>query len=401
MMKCLHVVLLCMLSLSLTACGSLSTTSLDVDAMAVAKAPHGTTLKDDVDALVKPMVDTGYTPGVIVGVLLPDHSVHFYGYGVADEATGAVPTGDTLFAVGSLSKGFLAGIVAQLVDEKKLAWTDTLETLLPPSTPLSDDAKKVTLLQLATHTSGMPRQPMTPQTLSYFVEYLFDGESFYRHFDTDYVLHYLADFTADHPGTPQYSNIGYGLLSIIAERRTGLSIDTLLAQKMVNPLGMSCTGYDPEILPCNTIRAHGYAGDQPKLIKRGDPTPDWEFTHLMRGSAALHSTARDLLKFAAAHIDDNNHRDRVLARNMDVVYPRTKEAAAKAWIVDDLEGEPLTYQIGIVAGYTSYIGIDNARKTAVVVMQNSFNWDNSVGHKLLLSLRYRMMDSAFLRSKTE
>ena len=203
-------------------------------------------------------------------------------------------------------------------------------------------------------------------------------------------MDYLADFKADNAGQPRYSNIGYGLLGTVLELRTGQSVDALLEQKIIKPLELKCTGYNPDTLPCAATRAHGYAGDEPMFIPRGDAVPDWQFTPLMRGSAALHSTARDLLTFASAHIwNQEDHLNTVLASNMQIRFPRAKEAAAVAWVVDDVEGEPITYQIGIVAGYTSYIGIDAAHKTAVVVMQNSFNWDNTVGHKLLLNLRYK------------
>jgi len=383
-------ILLCGASLSLAACGNnLSTTELNAGDLEAVRHFQNESLQNVVDSLVQPMVEEGHTPGVIVGVLLPGGQMRFFGYGVADQDSGLKPNGDTLFAVGSLSKGFLATITALLVDEGKLSWDETLRTLLPPGTPLSPDAAKITLLQLATHTSGLPRQPVTPQTLQYFVEYLFDGENFYRHFDRDYILNYLADFEADNQNQPQYSNIGYGILGYALELRTGLSVDALLEQKIVKPLGLKCTGYAPDALPCYSTRAHGYAGDEPKFIRRGQPVPDWQFTPLMRGSAGLYSNARDLLTFAAAHLGNRKTRLKaVLADDMKVRFPRAKEAAAVAWVVDDIEGEPITYQIGIVAGYTSYLGIDAAHKTAVIVMQNSFNWDNSVGHKLMLSLRY-------------
>jgi len=398
----LLTILACLTCLSLAACGALTTTELNADDLETAHYfVPGETLQEKVDSLVQPMVEDGHTPGVIVGVLLPDGSKTFFGYGVADQDTGLKPNGDTLFAIGSLSKGFLGAVTALLVDEGTLSWDETLRALLPPNTPLSPDAEKITLLQLATHTSGLPRQPLTFQTLRYFVEYLFDGENFYRHFDHDYIFDYLADFEADNEGQPLYSNIGYGLLGYILERRTGLSVDELLEHKIVGPLGLECTGYKPETLPCFSTRGHGYAGDQPKFIPRGQPTPDWHFTPIMKGAAALYSNAGDLLTFAAAHMKGQRTRfDAVLASNLQVRFPRAARAAAIAWIVDDVEGEPIAYQVGIVAGYTSYLGIDVRHKTAVVVIQNSFNWDSSVGNKLLLNLRYMSVRGAFEKKRS-
>jgi CubicO group peptidase (beta-lactamase class C family) len=368
-------------------CNSLANTELDATEIAAARLPDSRDLRAVVDSLAHPMVETGHTPGVVVGVLLPDGTMHFFGYGVADQISGREPDADTLFAIGSVSKGFLAAITAMLVDEGVLSWDDTLDTLLPPNTPLSPDARNITLLQLATHTSGLPRQPMTLRTLRYFVEYLFDGESFYHHIDTAYARDYLADFSTEEQGQPRYSNIGYGILGWILQLKTGKSVDDLLAQTITEPLGLTCTGYEPDSLPCYPTRAHGYAGDQPKFISRGRPTPDWQFTDLMRGAAALSSTARNLLTFASAHLESQGTRlNGVLASNLQVRVPRPKQAAAVAWFVDDIDGQPITYEIGLVAGYTSYLGLDVGHRTAVVVLQNSFNWDNTVGHSLLLRL---------------
>ena len=49
-----------------------------------------------------------------------------------------------------------------------------------------------------------------------------------------------------------------------------------------------------------------------------------------------------------------------------------------------LDDRTITYQVGLVAGYTSYIGLDIANRTVVVILQNSFNWDLRAGHLLLL-----------------
>ncbi|WP_205119352.1 serine hydrolase domain-containing protein [Paramagnetospirillum kuznetsovii] len=369
-----------------SACGSLSTTELDSGQIAALGQAPAAPVQIEIDTLARPMVESGYTPGLVVGVLLPDGTTRFAGYGVTDQDSGRRPDADTLFAIGSLSKGFLAALTAQLVEQGVLSWDETLPALLPPGTPLSEDARRITLRQLATHTSGLPRQPITLRMLRYFVEYLFDGENFYRHFNAATVFDYLAEVEIDEPGQPQYSNIGYALLGHAVERRTGRSLEDLLEDRLARPLGLACTGYLPEALPCHAQRAFGHAGDQPKFIARGKPAPDWRFTPLMRGSAALSSTARDLLRFAAAHL---NERDSALAANLRVQVPRDKEAAATAWVVDRLDGHAITYQIGIVAGYTSYMGLDLERKTAVVVLQNAFNWDNSLGHKLLLRLAVR------------
>jgi CubicO group peptidase (beta-lactamase class C family) len=377
--------------LSLSACGTLSRMEVDGDGAVTRRLDRGN-LRAEVDALALPMVTAGVTPGLVVGVLLPDGSRQVFGYGITGGDDSRRPDGDTLFAVGSVSKGFLAATAAVLVQEGRLSWDDTLEKLLPPGTPLSAPARRITLLQLATHTSGLPRQPWTPRTLAYLIEYLFDGENFYRHFDRAYLLDYLADVDAPATPEPRYSNIGYGLFAYALECATGRPIELLVREKILAPLGLADTGYvgagTPVVLPHYAQRAHGHAGDQPAFIRRGAEVPDWRFTEVLTASAALYSTADDLLSYAAAHLRGSGDvlLDRALRDTLTVRYARPREAAALAWIVDDIGGRRLTYQVGFVAGYSSYIGMDVDHGTAVVVLQNSFNWTNGIGHRLLLRL---------------
>lgn len=373
----------------LAACGTLSRMEIDTDGVAAARLARSGALKAEVDGLAQPLIASGETTGLVVGVLLPDGSEQFHGYGVTEQG-GQRPDGKTLFAIGSLSKGFLGGTAAILVEEGKLRWDDTLATLLPSHVLLSDDAKKITLRQLVTHTSGLPRQPFTGRTLAYFVEYLFTGKSFYRHFDRDYLLNYLATFKKSGADKPQYSNIGYGLLGYIMELRSGQRVDGLVQEKLLKPLELGNTGYVPTALPGYAERARGHAGDQPKMIRRGQPVPDWEFTDVMSGSAALYSNASDLLGYAKAHLypSGNSVRDQALRETLKVHYDRPTEAAATGWIVDEIDGRKITYQIGLVAGYTAYLGMDVESKTTVVVLQNNFNWTNRIGHRLLLRLAH-------------
>ena len=372
---------------SLCACGTLSNMEVDADGASAMRFARSGDLTKEVDALAQPLIDSKESTGLIVGVLLPDGNEKFFGYGVTEQ-NGQRPNAHTLFAIGSLSKSFLAGTVAILVQEGKMRWDETLETLMPPHITLSSDAKKITLLHLVTHTSGLPRQPFTPETLGYFVEYLFTGKSFYRHFDRDYLLNYMATFKGDGKHQPQYSNIGYGLLGYIVESRTSEKMGALVSKKLLQPLQLSGTGYAPEQLPGYATRARGHAGDQPKFIRRGQPVPDWRFTDIMSGSAALYSNASDLLGYAKAHLYESGDsvRDPALRETMKVRYERPVEAAATGWIVDDIGGRKITYQIGLVAGYTAYLGMDVANRTTVVVLQNNFNWNNRIGHRLLLRM---------------
>lgn len=371
-------------SLLLSACGSLSKFELDAtDKEARSFAAHGN-LKAEVESLAQPLITRGESVGVIVGVALPDGSTHYFGYGAKQETGSPPPDADTLFAVGSLSKGFVAALTAILVDEGKLAWDDTLEKLLPEARNFSPDAKQITLLQLAMHNAGLPRQPFENEMLKNLLRYTWSGTNIYPHIDRDYVFGYLSDFSAPKHIEPQYSNIGYGLISLIIERKTGREFDSLLQEKVLKPLQLQHTGYQPANLPGYPERAYGHVGDQPKFMARGTRLADWEFNDFLRPTAGISSSAHDLLSFAQSHIAcAPSPLQRILANNLQPRLQRQADAPGIQWVVDTFEGQSITHQVGMVAGYTGYIGMDAERNIAVVVLQNSFNWTDKIGHRLL------------------
>ncbi|MGL4726836.1 MAG: serine hydrolase domain-containing protein [Scandinavium sp.] len=346
-------------------------------------AQNGRTLS--VNELVTEYMQSKQVSGMVVAVIHEDGPPKFYCYGVTDEQHRYPITPDTLFAQGSLSKGITAEVTTQLVNEGRLHWDDTLETLLPPGTPLSDDARKITLLQLVTHTSGLPRQPMSLLSLEHLLRYLSDGENFYHELDNDSVLGYLSSFNAPLTREPRYSNIGYAILGYVLKVQTGQPIESLAEQRIFQPLKMQNSSFTPETLRSYPLRALGHAGDQPKFIARGSLTPDWQFSNNMMGAASLYSDARDLIEYARAHFSDTGNIVLNKAfRDVSADYfPREKEAANIAWITDTYGDQKITYQVGYIGGYSSYIGFDKANKSAVVVLQNSFNWSNYIGHALL------------------
>ncbi|PWC15236.1 serine hydrolase domain-containing protein [Brenneria corticis] len=373
------------LLLTLSGCGTLSNMSTDESDFDRRALACGHDLPGEVDRLAIPLLKRNITPGLVVGVLTADGQMRSWGYGVTDRYHRYPITGDTLFAVGSVSKGFTAETTAILVKRGVLKWDDTLEQLMPRNIRLSERAKKITLLQLATHTSGLPRQVMDVRMLRSFAEYLFTGNNFYATLDDDSVLNYLARFNAPANPVPIYSNLGYAILNYILRLKTGAPIDQLVNNHIIRPLGLKNTSFTPGKLKQFPYRALGHAGDQPKFILRGTPIPDWHFSSNMMGAASLYTSANDLLKFAHAHLYPTGDAalDEAISDSLKTYYNRTKEAANIAWITDEIGQQHITYQVGYIGGYSSYIGLDRQHKVAVVVLQNSFNWNNNLGHSLI------------------
>lgn len=374
-----------LLATLLAGCGHMTHQEPEPAATALPREP----LRAGVDRLVLPVLAGHETPGLIVGVATPDGQRHFFAYGQGE--TDGKPLGpDTRFPIGSLTKGYTAALLSLLVDEGTLRWDATLAELLP-QLKLTPPAARLTLLQLATHSAGLPRQPTDLGLLTGLLRFTFTGSNFYEVLDADGLARFMAGFTPPARPEPAYSNIGYALIGLAIETRTGRPLPALLAEKVLAPLQLAHTGFEPG----DAHRAQGHVGDQPYFMPRGKKVSDWRFPPAMQGSAALYSSAADLLGFAVAHLDAHaGHLHGLLADNLRVRMPQPQDAPGIAWVTDDFDGIPITNQVGMAVGHTSYVGVHRDSRMAVVVLQTSFNWNFKIGHKLLLRLVRGRLDWA-------
>ena len=373
------------LCLLLSGCGTLSQTSAPVgDRVYLSHA----SFHENVDDIVRHYMQQKQVAGISIAIIHQRGAPQFYSYGITDARQRYPITPDTLFALGSLSKGVTAEVIIGLVDRGELHWSDTLATLLPRGVPLSEDAKRITLLQLVTHTSGLPRQDMDLPMFLKFMAYLRSGENFYGNLDSDAVLSYLADFSAPAHPAAQYSNLGYALLGYILQHRLHQDIETLAQHQLFGPLGMTSSSFHPQTLRGYPWRALGHAGDQPKLIARGQLTPDWAFRGNMVAAASLYSNARDLIRYLDAHLHSDAHGalGQALAQVNHPYEQHGNQAQNIAWVTDTYGQQQITYQVGYIGGYASFIGYDRAHGNAIVVLQNAFNWSNYLGIALLRDL---------------
>ena len=387
MHKANHLLLSCCLLSS--GCASLSSNRIDTSPQSALLASCHIPLQQQIDTLANALVDSHKTPGVVVAVLTADRQRHIYSYGVTGGEPGTVINGDTLFAVGSITKGFTAESLALLVARGELHWEDTLGELIGNNIWLSEDAQKITLLQLATHTAGLPRQNTDIEMLNKLTRYLFTGDPFYQELDNGEFLDYLGEFKKPAHTAVVYSNLGYAILDFVISLHSMRTPQDIASQHIIAPLRLQHTGYTPRDLPGYPLRARGHAGDQPKFVRRGEQVPDWEFTGYMVGAAGLWSSANDLLTYLSAHLYGSGDAtlDRAFADATHVrVQPAEGDASALAWLSNRLNGQTILYQSGFIGGYSSYIGMDIQHKNAIVVLQNSFNWDNDIGHRMLLRM---------------
>lgn len=384
--------MLCLgLALVGTSCGTFSSREVQDPGAAVARLRAGGSVQAEVDRLAEPIVARGDIRGMAVGILTPDGHTQVLGYGSTGASSPAQrPAGDTIFQIGSVSKLFIATLLATLVEEGVLHYDDTVRRILPAEVRLSDEAANVTLYELATNTGGFPRQPFCPKQLRDFLAYLFTGRNVYAYITRPFLYEYLAK----HPPKPKeereyvYSNIGYGLLAHLMEVRTGRSFPDLLEEKVCRPLGLRDTTFTLNA-DQHARLATGHVGDQPRFVRRGRAMPPWDMGEIMRASGCLYSTADDLLRFARLTLGKEGHPlEAALASTHEARLTRPVEDVGFGWLID-YAGEnrlAIHYKHGMVSGYHGYIGLNPRTSIAVVVLCNTFSWEDRIGHNLVLRL---------------
>ncbi len=197
-----------------------------------------------------------------------------------------------MFEVGSITKVFTGVALASCADLGLVQLDEPLRRLLPPDARLPPGADAVTLAQLASHSSGLPRMPPG-------VPPLLLGERARKRarlLDVDDLFAALARTRLrDPPGRRyRYSNFAVSLLGHALARRAGAGWADLVQTFVCEPLGLVRTGVG--VLPADASMPPGRS-----LV--GRDVPPWDFP-AFAPAGALRSTARDLLRFLGANLGD-------------------------------------------------------------------------------------------------
>lgn len=293
-----------------------------------------------------------------------------WGTGAAFEG-GPMPDGNTSFQVGSVTKVFTALLLADAVRRGEVGLEQPLETIIP-DVAKHPRGRPITLLDLATHTSGLPRLPpgLRRQALR-------NPDDPYTAFSTDHLEAALRRPPPRPPGgRVRYSNYGFGVLGEALCRVAGAGYDALVTDRIAQPLGLSdtATRFDGP----DHRRAVGHA-------RAGKPVPDWDMGALA-GAGALRSTVVDLLAFLEVHLAAAASS---LAAAVELVLParvtggRRIEVALGWHIIEQRTAGRCWWHNGGTGGFFSFVGFAPAGDVAVVVLSNTARSVDAVGIALL------------------
>jgi CubicO group peptidase (beta-lactamase class C family) len=206
---------------------------------------------------------------------------------------GALPDGHaSIFEIGSITKTFTAVLLADMAREGLVGLDNPAQSLLPDGVRMPTRGRAITLEDLATHRSGLPRLPkglLLPALTR-------DRRDPYARFGAARLEASIAATPPRRePGRrPVYSNYGMGLLGYLLARRAGTSYEELVRSRICEPLGMADTWIETPAADGRRV-AVGHT-------RSGRETPHWNLAALA-GAGGLRSTAADLLRFLGLHAD--------------------------------------------------------------------------------------------------
>jgi serine-type D-Ala-D-Ala carboxypeptidase/endopeptidase len=219
--------------------------------------------------------DSGATGLVLV--VVRDREVFFQGYGETAPGSHQLPRRDSIIRLCSLTKTFTADLLARLVADHTVALNDPLQRYAPPNRIVPQRDGQITLLELATHTAGLPREIGFP---SHAVPH-FTFPDYGTRWDWLANEHLLQT-----PGTVAlYSNVGFDFLADALADAAHRPYASLLASRMLTPLHMWQTTYFPDPAQCA------------RLLKGANDEGPCTSTDNTMGSSGLYSTPDDVAKW--------------------------------------------------------------------------------------------------------
>jgi CubicO group peptidase (beta-lactamase class C family) len=299
--------------------------------------------------------------GMVAAVIEPS-GTRIVAYGKLAKDDARPLDGDTVFEIGSVTKVFTALLLADMAQHGELKLDDPIAKYLPEGVKAPQrNGKEITLAELATHTSGLPRLPGNFTSK--------DAANPYADYSADKLYAFLASYQLPRdPGEKwEYSNLATGLLGQLLSLRAGKDYETLVVSRIAAPLGMAST----RITLTPEMKERMAAGYNASL----QPARNWDFQALA-GAGALRSTANDLIAFLAANLGYKQSPLRpALAAMLEVHLPTTIPNLQQAlgWHILQRKDRDLVWKDGGTYGFGSFIGFDAKAKVGVVVLANSFS----------------------------
>ena len=325
----------------------------------------------DYDTFVRNSSEAENLPGLALVIVKNNQILLMKGYGVKKFEGNDSVDANTVFRLGSVSKGFASVLTGILVNDKKLSWNDPVIRYVPDFTLKNPDyTKQLTIRHILSHSSGLPMHTYTDM-LDYNVPY-----------DDIKPLIGTVDLIAAPGTTYSYQNVVYSVIADVVQSATNQDYQTLINHKIFIPLNMQRASIDFESMDndSNIAMPHLYAGNH---LWKSQKLNNRYYT--VAPASGVNASISDMAKWLMALLGSYpefipesaleevfspqiytpiKRKFRRSWKNLDSLY------YGLGWRIFETNGENIIYHGGYVRGYRAEIALDYKEKMGIAVLFN-------------------------------
>ena len=312
---------------------------------------------------------------IVIGFVDPD-GTKIFSFGNMSTAHKIPVNQNTFFNIGSITKTFTTLLLADMVKQGIVNLNDPVEKFLPPSVKVPQfNGKKITLEDLADHTSGLPEWPSNV--------WLNDTVGDINpNYNVTQLYQALSDtkLTREPGSEVQYSSFGIGLLGhILSLESDGISYEELVKDRILDVLGMNDTKIALSQNETNNRFSVGHLGGK-EIITPRIPT-------ILADSGAFRSTAPDMLKYVSANLglihtklDDAMQLGHLIRHSSIIANPMNySEYRGLGWRVLTNFGTETITHTGAINGWNAFAGFIPTKQVGVIAMCSCDSTDADMG----------------------
>jgi D-alanyl-D-alanine-carboxypeptidase/D-alanyl-D-alanine-endopeptidase len=331
-----------------------------MSALAQAQPPASLPDIQSIGALGTDLFLQSGSTGMVLVVVRGDQ-IFFQGYGETAPNSHQLPSQESLLRLCSLTKIFTADVLTKLVADKTVGLDDSLQRYAPANAVVPKRVRPITLADMATHTSGLPRElGNAPSSTPHFT--FPDYRTRWRWLPNQRLR--------TTPGTAAlYSNVAFDLLGDALQSAAHKQYAALLAERTLNPLHMQHTTFFPNVEQCRHL-----------LVSAHEEGP-CTATEATAGSSGLYSTAADMAIWLKYLLWTGGSGIAAQDASAQAVYILPSSLVSQKGL--DHAGEPTGVGLGWIhilpadspshiiektgggAGFETYIAVNHSRRTAI------------------------------------
>jgi CubicO group peptidase (beta-lactamase class C family) len=266
---------------------------------------------------------------------------------------------ETRFEIGSITKPLTGMLLADAIDRGEVSLDTTIGDLLPGDAETAFGS--ISLRELCTHTSGLPRLPRGLLTFLRAGRFLLLGTHPYRGTTASGVLRVAARQRLRGGGEFRYSNLGGAVLGQLLALGSGAEYGPLLNERIFAPVGMTASAVAS---PQQTA--------PPGWSSKGRPRPPWATMGGFAPAGGVISTLGDMARLAVALLDGSSPGTGSLTPIEGVPTDGANRAIGMFWVIESVPGTDrrLAWHNGQTGGYSSFLGLAPHTGRAVIVLAN-------------------------------